>query len=133
MSSPVTSTHSHTCPGCLAKWRCGELECFGCKHGYCEGCWPALRREIELQCRFNGLKKHRSAIAKVKKPIPKEVDSFYLQPTTSFPDGAPQRESYESDAFFYGACRKYDAEWVVAYKHPGHCKNLDCPQCFPNH
>lgn len=61
----------------------------------------------------------------------KQVASFYLQATKSFPEGAPQRESYVSDRYFEMACRKYAAEWVMEYKHPGSCRNRDCPQCFP--
>jgi hypothetical protein len=60
----------------------------------------------------------------------KQVASFHLQTTKSFPDGAPQRENYVSDTYFAMACRKYAAEWVMTYKHPGKCENRDCPQCF---
>jgi hypothetical protein len=60
----------------------------------------------------------------------KQVACFHLQVTKSFAEGAPQRENYISDDYFYRACRKYAAEWVVEYKHPGTCQNRDCPQCF---
>jgi hypothetical protein len=60
----------------------------------------------------------------------KQVACFQLQATKSFPDGAPQRENAHSDEHFYRVCRKYAAEWVMEYKHPGSCRNRDCPQCF---
>ena len=63
----------------------------------------------------------------------KQVGAFNVQPTRSFQDGAPQRENYVSDRYFEMACRKYAAEWVLEYKHPGVCENRDCPQCFPSH
>lgn len=59
-----------------------------------------------------------------------QVPCFHLQETISFPDGAPQREEYDTDNYFYRACRKYEAEWRLAYEHPGKCENRDCPQCW---
>lgn len=60
------------------------------------------------------------------------VANFWLQATRSFPDGAPQREEYESDAAHTLACVEYGAEWRAAYicGNDG-CKNRDCPQHFP--
>lgn len=64
-------------------------------------------------------------------PKKTQVASFHLQPTASFPEGAPQREEYASDQWFYQACRKYGTEWCLKYAHPGKCENRDCPQCWP--
>lgn len=52
---------------------------------------------------------------------------FWLQATRSFPNGAPQREEYESDEAHEAACRAYSAEWRQAYSCLG-CNNPDCPQ-----
>ena len=57
----------------------------------------------------------------------KEKAVFWLQPTRSFRDGAPQRENYVSDEAFFAACKKYDAEWRSKYECPG-CENPECPQ-----
>lgn len=52
---------------------------------------------------------------------------FWLQPTKSFPDGAPQREEFLSDEEFDAACRQYAREWKHVYRCVG-CVNPDCPQ-----
>lgn len=57
---------------------------------------------------------------------------FWLQPTPSFPDGAPQRENYTSDGAFERAVAKYDAEWCVMYEcigcaDPEDSHHIDCP------
>lgn len=56
------------------------------------------------------------------------VPRFILNPTTSFPDGAPQRESYDNDATYFRAERKYDEEWRAEYECEG-CGDFGCPQC----
>lgn len=53
---------------------------------------------------------------------------FHLQGTKTFPDGAPQRESYNSDNDFELECMRYRFEWCAQYECPG-CDNSDCPQC----
>lgn len=58
----------------------------------------------------------------------KQEQVFALQPTKSFPDGAPQRESYDSDVWYDHACKKYDYEWRTEYTCPG-CSNFHCPGC----
>lgn len=55
------------------------------------------------------------------------VAIFWIQPTPSFPEGAPQREEYQSDADHDLACQLYAAEWRVIFHCPG-CKNPDCPE-----
>ena len=56
------------------------------------------------------------------------VAKFCLQPTKSYPDGAPQRESYYSDGAYLCACDAYDVEWRHKYKCQG-CDDCCCPQC----
>lgn len=58
----------------------------------------------------------------------KKVPCFQLQETTTFPDGAPQRESYDSDAHFIQAVRRYQEEWRAEYECKG-CADAVCPQC----
>ncbi len=76
-----------------------------------------------------------------------KVNRFHLQPTSSFPDGAPQREEYETDEAHAQACCAYGREWVQKYECLGlakhwltngrdgrtatECRNRDCPQHFP--
>lgn len=57
----------------------------------------------------------------------KRIAVFWIQPTASFPEGAPQREEYDSDSSHSRACRKYAEEWRQEFECPG-CNNLDCPQ-----
>lgn len=59
---------------------------------------------------------------------------FHLQPTASFPDGAPQREEYDNDGAHDRACDKYADEWRAAYECVG-CDDegtsrhrFDCPE-----
>lgn len=60
------------------------------------------------------------------------VANFWLQETASFPEGAPQRESYVSDAAFDAECLIYEHEWRSTYIcGNAACKNRDCPQHFP--
>jgi len=61
-------------------------------------------------------------------------ERFYLQPTRSFPEGAPQREEYYTDKAHEEACEAYAAEWRAEYECPG-CDvkppakhSLDCPE-----
>lgn len=53
---------------------------------------------------------------------------FWLQATKSFQEGAPQRESYNSDEAFFSDCKQYDREWQAEFTCPG-CENMECPQC----
>ena len=57
-----------------------------------------------------------------------KVYEFCLQPTRSFPDGAPQREEYESDLQLEAAELRYAAEWRDEYECRG-CGDPNCPQC----
>jgi hypothetical protein len=61
-----------------------------------------------------------------------KVKNFWLQPTVSFSEGAPQREEYLTDADHLAACLEYGKEWRAAYEccNP-ECKNRDCPQHNP--
>lgn len=55
---------------------------------------------------------------------------FFLQPTKTFTDGAPQREEFDSDESFATACALYGVEWLVEYECVG-CEGAalrDCPQ-----
>lgn len=79
---------------------------------------PGAVRRAE---QFNGAK-----IMKTK------VGKFWLQPTASFEDGAPQREEFLSERFFSIACGIYEAEWREKYQHDGQCRDRNCPQCFPS-
>lgn len=56
------------------------------------------------------------------------VDKFNVQATPRFPDGAPQREEYDSDEAHEHACRVYAEEWRLVYRCRG-CKDFLCPQC----
>lgn len=61
-----------------------------------------------------------------------KVPKFWLQKTMSYPDGAPQREEYETDRAFDLACAEYDIEWKNTYECMNiNCKNRDCPQHHP--
>ena len=60
--------------------------------------------------------------------VRKNVPRFWLQATATFPEGAPQRESFGSDAAFDRACVKYAAEWRETY-HCSGCNDVACPQC----
>lgn len=60
-----------------------------------------------------------------------QVEKFWLQPTISFPDGAPQREEYILDCGYEEDCIIYAKEWVDTYECMNtNCKNRDCPQHF---
>jgi hypothetical protein len=62
----------------------------------------------------------------------KRVPRFWLQATTSFPDGAPDRAEYMTDEAFFRACLVYDVEWRAAYIcGEAKCENHDCPQHHP--
>lgn len=52
---------------------------------------------------------------------------FWLQPTKSFPEGAPQREEYNTDRYHDEACERYAAEWRAEYECTG-CDRWECPQ-----
>jgi hypothetical protein len=73
-----------------------------------------------------------------KKAVPssdarKRVLKFFIQPTRSFPEHAPQREEYEDDDSFFDACEVYDREWLETYIcEDSGCKNSDCPQHHPS-
>jgi hypothetical protein len=54
---------------------------------------------------------------------------FWLQETKSFPEGAPQRETYMDDLEFDRACLVYDREWRKEYRCTGCATVSDCPQC----
>lgn len=56
--------------------------------------------------------------------------SFFLQPTRSFQEGAPQREEYLDYDAFASACEKYAAEWLAEYECVGcaDAAQYDCPQ-----
>ena len=56
------------------------------------------------------------------------VRRFWLQPTAKFPLGAPQRESYDSNAAFDQAAARYADAWRAAYRCLG-CDDAACPQC----
>jgi len=61
------------------------------------------------------------------------VQRFWLQKTSSFPGGAPQREEYLSDHSFHLACLLYESEWRAAYIcGEKDCRNRDCPQHYPS-
>lgn len=60
--------------------------------------------------------------------VRKKVSRFWLQDTTAFPDGAPQRDGFVSDAAFAHACAQYAAEWRETY-HCAGCNVAGCPQC----
>jgi hypothetical protein len=50
------------------------------------------------------------------------------QTTRSFATGAPQRESYNSDADYFRGVKLYDKEWRRTYRCMG-CLDRVCPQC----
>ena len=50
------------------------------------------------------------------------------QVTESFPDGAPQRECFESDSALFKAEAVYEKEWRLTYSCTG-CGSYSCPQC----
>jgi hypothetical protein len=56
------------------------------------------------------------------------VKRFWLQPTPSFPDCAPQREDYIDDRGYDRACVKYANEWRAMYRCAG-CNDVACPNC----
>lgn len=58
----------------------------------------------------------------------RSIERFALQQTKSFPDGAPQRESYDSDEALFKAEKKYQKEWRAEYDCPG-CTDPGCPKC----
>lgn len=58
----------------------------------------------------------------------KNVRRFWLQATTTFPEGAPQRESYLNERAYARACVQYANEWRAAYRCAG-CDDVACPQC----
>jgi hypothetical protein len=63
----------------------------------------------------------------------KRVSRFLLQPTASFPDGAPQREEWIDDESFLTACEEYEVEWRSEYIcEDSGCENSDCPQHYPD-
>lgn len=57
----------------------------------------------------------------------KKREVFWLQPTKSFPEGAPQREEYDTDRDHDRACDRYGEEWREEYDCPG-CSNPECPE-----
>lgn len=59
----------------------------------------------------------------------KNVQRFWLQPTPSFPDGAPQRENYMNAEACDRADAKYADEWRALYRCAGSCSDVGCPQC----
>lgn len=62
----------------------------------------------------------------------KLVPRFWLQATKSFPDGAPQREEYNTDQDFHADCLVYAQEWRETYRCGNtDCQNRDCPEHFP--
>ena len=56
------------------------------------------------------------------------VRRFWLQPTPSFPEGAPQRENYMTDEACDRADVRYADEWRAMY-HCAGCDDVGCPQC----
>lgn len=50
------------------------------------------------------------------------------QSTKTFPDGAPQRESYLTEKNYRVAEKKYDQEWRQAYICEN-CGDASCPNC----
>jgi hypothetical protein len=58
----------------------------------------------------------------------KMVKRFWLQPTGSFPEIAPQREEYVDDLAYDRACVKYADEWRATHLCAG-CSDVACPQC----
>lgn len=56
------------------------------------------------------------------------VNAFILQPTRSFPQGAPQREKYDTDEDLFAAEKLYAQEWREEYECQG-CQDRCCPQC----
>jgi hypothetical protein len=58
----------------------------------------------------------------------KKVARFWLQPTPSFPEGAPQRENYMTDEACDRADVRYANEWRAMY-HCAGCDDVGCPQC----
>jgi hypothetical protein len=56
------------------------------------------------------------------------VNAFNLQPTRSFPQGAPQREEYDTDEDLDAADKVYVREWREEYECRG-CDDRYCPQC----
>jgi hypothetical protein len=61
--------------------------------------------------------------------VREKVARFYLQGTTSFPDGAPQRESYATDRAYERADVRYADEWRATYQCVNQCDDVNCPQC----
>lgn len=59
----------------------------------------------------------------------KKVARFWLQVTKSFPEGAPQRESFMTDAAHDRACVQYAEEWRSTYQCINQCDDVNCPQC----
>jgi hypothetical protein len=57
-----------------------------------------------------------------------KVSRFWLQPTETYPEGAPQREEYENDIAHFVACKAYAVEWRARYECRG-CVDPACPQC----
>lgn len=57
-----------------------------------------------------------------------KVARFWLQPTASFPEIAPQRESYIDDRSYDRDCVTYANEWRATYECAG-CSDVACPQC----
>lgn len=58
----------------------------------------------------------------------RKKQQFHLQPTKSFPNGAPQRENFDHDDDCFRAEMKYAAEWRKEFECSG-CGDLGCPQC----
>jgi hypothetical protein len=58
----------------------------------------------------------------------KNVQRFWLQPTATFPEGAPQRERYLSERAYDRAEVQYANEWRATYQCAG-CDDVGCPQC----
>lgn len=78
----------------------------------------------------NDIKIKRGALAvdSAQTDVKKPVAAFSLQPTKSFPNGAPQREEWSSDPDYVRSIRDYEMEWRHEYQCRG-CKDPICPQC----
>lgn len=60
----------------------------------------------------------------------KKVDRFGLQPVRGFPNGAPQWETWDSDASYNRAVLRYQAAWRNEYE-CNRCMVPGCPVCDP--
>lgn len=87
-----------------------------------------LALDVELELLHKKLGKPYSKRPLQKRRRGRVVERFRLQPTTSFPEGAPQRESYNTDEDLFKAEKEYAVEWRKEFKCPG-CEDMACPQC----